>query len=267
MVALYLSQSTKEARTPGTVAVALAGISWVHRLAQLPEPAHNFLCSSVVNSARRSLPTNKGRKDVLEQWQVLKILQFHASDSLMDLRLSALITTMFLGFLRVSEALSLTMADISFDNHTVTLQLLQSKTDQFRNGQQVPITQSENQCCAFRALRRYVKSGQLCAQPLTAPLFQSIIHSKGQWRLSGSPMSYNSVRQSLRTALTNIGLNPDRFGTHSLRAGGATAAAIAGVPDELIQLQGRWRTQSSMTRYVQRPQDKRLAVSQALGLG
>ena len=47
---------------------------------------------------------------------------------------------------------------------------------------------------------------------------------------SGS-ISYTCLRESFRKKLKELGYNPDNFGLHSLRAGGATAAANNGVPD------------------------------------
>ena len=37
-----------------------------------------------------------------------------------------------------------------------------------------------------------------------------------------------------------VGMDPARYGAHSLRIGGATAALAAGVPPALIRLMGRW---------------------------
>ena len=40
-------------------------------------------------------------------------------------------------------------------------------------------------------------------------------------------------------------------GTHSLRSGGATAAANAGVPNRLFKLHGRWASESAKDEYGQ----------------
>ena len=40
--------------------------------------------------------------------------------------------------------------------------------------------------------------------------------------------------------ITKLGYEPKAFGMHSLHAGGATAAANAGVPDRLFKRHGRW---------------------------
>ena len=42
--------------------------------------------------------------------------------------------------------------------------------------------------------------------------------------------------------MSSLGLDPARFGAHSLRIGGATAAAAAGVPPSVIRVMGRWNS-------------------------
>ena len=56
------------------------------------------------------------------------------------------------------------------------------------------------------------------------------------------------------------------FGLHSLRAGGATAAANAGVPDRLFKRHSRWRSENAKDGYVEDSVDKRLSVSRSIGL-
>jgi hypothetical protein len=50
------------------------------------------------------------------------------------------------------------------------------------------------------------------------------------------------VRIEVKTLMSNLGLDPARFGAHSLRIGGATAAAAAGVPPSVIRVMGRWNS-------------------------
>ena len=52
-------------------------------------------------------------------------------------------------------------------------------------------------------------------------------------------MSYTRTRELVLGALSNIGLDKSQFGVHSLRAGGATAAASAGIPDRAFRRHGR----------------------------
>ena len=63
-----------------------------------------------------------------------------------------------------------------------------------------------------------------------------------------------------------IGLDPKQFGLHSLRAGGASAAANAGVPDRWFKRHGRWRSENAKDGYIKDKLEDRLSVSQNIGL-
>ena len=56
------------------------------------------------------------------------------------------------------------------------------------------------------------------------------------------------------------------LGLHSLQAGGATAAANAGVPDQLYKRHGRWRSESAKDRYIKDSQQTLLWVTESLKL-
>ena len=84
--------------------------------------------------------------------------------------------------------------------------------------------------------------------------------------MTKKPLSYTRVREILLEALKNIGLDPKLFGTHSLRSGGATDAANAGVPDRLFKKHGRWRSEGAKDGYVKDNVRQLLRVSQSLGL-
>ena len=85
-------------------------------------------------------------------------------------------------------------------------------------------------------------------------------------RRAPRPISYTTAREMLRKLLADIGLNPSLYGTHSLRAGGATAAAQHDVPERLFKKHGPWRSDDSKDRYIKESMEKRLRVSLNLGL-
>ena len=55
-------------------------------------------------------------------------------------------------------------------------------------------------------------------------------------------------------------------GLHSLRAGGASAAANAGVNDRCWKRHGRWKSETSKDGYAADSLERRLEVSKKLGL-
>ena len=67
-------------------------------------------------------------------------------------------------------------------------------------------------------------------------------------------------------ALETIGLDKKQFGLHSLRSGGATAAAAAGVEDRLFKKHGRWKSKNAKDGYIKESIDNRLSVSKKLGI-
>ena len=66
--------------------------------------------------------------------------------------------------------------------------------------------------------------------------------------------------------LAAIGLDKRQFGLHSLRSGGASAAANARVPDRFFKRHGRWQSENAKDGYVKDSLEERLKVTRNLGL-
>ena len=66
--------------------------------------------------------------------------------------------------------------------------------------------------------------------------------------------------------LAAIGLDKSKYGLHSLKSGGASAASNAGIPDRWFKRHGRWRSENAKDGYVKDKLDDRLAFSRSLGL-
>ena len=55
-------------------------------------------------------------------------------------------------------------------------------------------------------------------------------------------ITYSKFQIKLRQLIEKINLDPQLFSTHSFRRGGTTFAFKSGVPSELIQLHGDWKS-------------------------
>ena len=98
-------------------------------------------------------------------------------------------------------------------------------------------------------------------------LFRPINKSGKTERLRESGnISYSCLRELFRKKLKELGYDANKFGLHSLRAGGATAAANSGVPDRLFKRHGRWKSEKAKDGYVEDSVKHRLTVSQQIGL-
>ena len=58
-------------------------------------------------------------------------------------------------------------------------------------------------------------------------------------------LNYSRIRDYFKSTCRGLAADISPFDTHSLRAGGASAAANAGVPDGLFQRHGRWKSISA----------------------
>ena len=77
--------------------------------------------------------------------------------------------------------------------------------------------------------------------------------------------NYSCLRDLFSKKLNKLGFSSRDFGLHSLRAGGATAAANAKVPDRLFKRHGRWKSENAKDGYVKDSLESRLEVSRNLG--
>ena len=63
-------------------------------------------------------------------------------------------------------------------------------------------------------------------------------------------MSYTRTREIFLEAVQIMGLNKADYGLHSMRAGGATAAANKGIEDRLLKSHGRQRSENAKDGYI-----------------
>ena len=124
-----------------------------------------------------------------------------------------------------------------------------SKIDQYRDGAWVVIAE------------RYMKLAGIGVSP-DLNLFRGIVLTKNGVKLhTQGGLSYTRMRELLLGKLAHVVLDPKNYGLHSLRAGGATAAANAGVPDRLFKRHGRWRSENAKDGYVKDSLTSRLSVT------
>ena len=77
-------------------------------------------------------------------------------------------------------------------------------------------------------------------------------------------MSYARTREIVLQAFVELGYPRHLFGLLSLRAGGASAAANAGVSDRLFKRHGRWRSDRAKDGYIKDSLESLLSVLKSL---
>ena len=177
------------------------------------------------------------------------------------LMLWAAVSSAFFGLLRSSEYCSpspttlspstLLRSHLSFssDCSSAALFLPMSKTDRFARGANIPFFALNSPLCPVSALWHFARIRQ------SSPALPLFILADGSF------LTRDLISGILRAAFPS----QSDINTHSFRIGGASALASAGVPDYIIQVIGRWSSDSFL-RYIRTPQDS-LRSFQHLMLG
>ena len=125
-----------------------------------------------------------------------------------------------------------------------------------------------NYTCPVKIFKRYLCQLERFPVDVTHYVFRALSKTKSGHSLVSvnKPISYSSIRDYFKTSFKDIVPDIALFSTHSLRAGGASAAANAGVADRLFQRHGRWKSVSAKNGYVDDSLSSRLSVSKSLGI-
>ncbi len=168
-----------------------------------------------------------------------------ASDiGLIGTRDSALVLLGFAGAFRRSELVALDMEDCAFGKDGLTVTLRRSKTDQDSAGRKIGIPYGSNpETCPVRNCQAWIEQ----AGVTTGPLFRSVSRH-GQ--VQGGRLSGVDVARVVKKLAERAGLDPAKYAGHSLRAGHATSAAIAGASERSIMKQTGHRSVQMVRRYI-----------------
>ena len=126
----------------------------------------------------------------------------------------------------------LTFAD---DLSSANLFLPSSKTDRFGKGVDIALFALPSPLCPVSALWHFCQARRTSSPPL-------FIFSSGHFL----------TREWVVAILRRVFPDEPNLNTHSFRIGGTSALAAAGVPDYLIQVIGRWSSDSFL-RYIRTP--------------
>ncbi|XP_052094370.1 integrase/recombinase xerD homolog isoform X2 [Mytilus californianus] len=269
-ISLYLIHLSETAKSVSKLNDAFYAIKWAHKLAGVADPSENNLVASVLEGAHRKIGHSVVKKEPITPHILKNIVCKYANNTcnLKDVRIACMCLLAYAGFLRFSELANLRRSDIQFSPTYLTLHLVKSKTDVYREGKDVVISKTGNITCPVDVLQRYLKLANI-PEESNDFIFRSICYCKSLniYKLrKSSHISYTRARELLLSALDSLGLDKKQFGLHSLRSGGATAAAEAGIDDRLFKKHGRWKSDKAKDGYVKESILNRLSVSKNLGL-
>jgi len=97
------------------------------------------------------------------------------------------------------------------------------------------------------------------------PLFRVLATPRSKEKVQSQGISYTRVRELVKDAFRGL-IDVTKIRVHSLRAGGATSTANAGIPDRLFKCHGRWASENAKDGYVKDDFNSRLSVTQSLAI-
>jgi integrase len=241
-VAAYIAECAGHLK-PGSIQRRLNAIAEAHKAAGLDSPTHAAIVRNTLKGIRRTLGTAPAQKTAALTDDIRAMID--ATDAgIIGARDRALVLLGFAGAFRRSELVRLDVEDCAFGKDGLTVTLRRSKVDQEAQGRKVGIPYGSNpETCPVRTVQAWLELAGVTA----GPLFRSINrHGRVQTgRLSGIDVARVTKKLAARA-----GLDPAKYAGHSLRAGHATAAAIAGASERSIMRQTGHRSVQMVRRYI-----------------
>jgi integrase len=212
-----------------TIARAYASIRARHVEQGSPMPTLPAVTNTLENIGRQ-LGTAGNGKDALMNDKVRAIAHILSEDvddasgstavRMLAARDVALLTVGFASGSRRGELVGLDVADVSFEGDGLVLFIRKSKTDQRGQGRKVGVPFGSKGSCPVRAMRRWLDAAGIAE----GAVFRTVDRAGRV----GERLAGQGVERAVKRAVARIGLEPRRFGAHSLRAGLLSSAEKAG---------------------------------------
>jgi len=241
-VAAYIAECAGRLKV-GTIQRRLNAIAEAHKAMGQPSPSTSGMVRNTLKGIRRSLGTALAQKAPALTDDIRAMVSV-ADDGLIGLRDRALILLGFAGAFRRSEVVGLDNADLAFGHDGLTVHLRRSKTDQAGEGRKIGVPYGSNpDTCPVRILQSWMEAAGIGE----GPVFRSMDR---QGRLQLVRLAAADVARVVKKLALRAGLDPARYAGHSLRAGHATSAAIAGASERSIMNQTGHRSVQMVRRYI-----------------
>jgi integrase len=241
-VAAYIAECASRLKV-GSIQRRLNAITEAHKAVGVDSPTHHAMVTNTMKGIRRTKGSAPAQKAPALTDDIRAMVD--ATDSgIIGARDRALILAGFAGAFRRCELVGLDVEDCTFGKDGLTIILRRSKIDQDGAGRKIGIPYGSNpETCPVRVLQSWMEQAGISR----GPLFRSISrHGQVQpGRLSGI-----DVARVVKKLVKRAGLDPAKFAGHSLRAGHATSAAIAGASERSIMNQTGHRSVQMVRRYI-----------------
>jgi integrase len=263
-VAAFITDMAQKGRKVATINRYCTTITKAHRVAGHASPLDAAGVQEVLAGIRRTYGTKQNQKKAAVLSVLRQMCESCDRDTIHGIRDRAALLVTWAGAFRRSEVVALTVDDIEFVDEGIKVTVRKSKTDQEAAGATIGIPfGSDPDTCPVRWLKRWLEVSAIETGAVFRPIHGGRPSTRGRRpeRDSGK-----LIARIVKRAAKRAGLDPKVFGGHSLRAGLATQAAMAGKPDRVIMRQGRWVDRRTLERYIREGTVFRENAASGIGL-
>lgn len=240
MVAQYLA-AHGELHAIATLARRLVSIAKAHTTQGMPSPTDTELVRATLRGIRHTHGSAQRQVAPAVKEDVLAMVAgLHGMKGVRD---KALLLIGFAGAFRRSELVSLTVADIEQAKQGLVVHLRRSKTDQDGRGRKVAIPFARGAVCPVVALQEWLEASEILEGAIFRPVNRHGV-------IADVALSAQAVALVVKERARVVGLDPERYAGHSLRAGLVTSAAQLGVSSWKIRQQTGHASDAMLSRYI-----------------
>ena len=235
ILSLYLTHLSASSKF-STLKRRIASISVIHKMkGHYLDTKHPLIMENLHGIKRVKGSNQKAKKPILINDLKLIINAIDQANQLGNkkIRDKALILIGFSGGFRRSELVNIEYEDLEFVNEGVKIFIKRSKTDQSGEGmiKAIPYFDNNNYCPVI-SLKEWIDVSEI----KSGKIFE---------------ISDRSVALIIKKYASLSGLDPNRYGGHSLRSGFATSAAESGAEERNIMAMTGHKTTQMVRRYIQ----------------
>ena len=251
ILALYLTHLSATSKF-STLKRRIASISVVHKLkGHYLDTKHPIIMENLHGIKRVKGTNQKAKKPILiknlkqiihvidqylsnnESGDIDCIISENSKNIRNKIRDKAIILVGFSGGFRRSEIVNIDNEDIEFVSEGVKIFIKRSKTDQSGEGMIKAIPYFDNKSfCPVLALKNWIEHSEI----KSGKIFD---------------ISDKSISLIIKKYVSLAGLDPNKYGGHSLRSGFATSAAESGAEERNIMAMTGHKTTQMVRRYIQ----------------
>jgi site-specific recombinase XerD len=246
IISLYLTKLAQTSKF-STLKRRIASISVIHKMkGHYLDTKHPIIIENLLGIKRAKGSNQKSKKPILinDLKSIINVIdqdlrycglpELEGSKHIKDkIRDKAIILAGFSGGFRRSELVNIDYDDIEFVSEGVKIFIKRSKTDQSGEGMIKAIPYFDNKSfCPVLALKNWIDNSEITS----GKIFD---------------ISDKSVALIIKKYASLSGLDPNKYGGHSLRSGFATATAESGAEERNIMAMTGHKTTQMVRRYIQ----------------